>query len=221
MRFTALLALAVCSLLPLTQAAPNPIPVITLSLDQSVQSVMYSDNSTDVAFTGSVKVDKLPMERIVVVLAASVDKGWSTNCTPSSIAITDTTEHDYTCTVKVPGKAPDDSGNLTVEASGAAGFTQTAKCNGSIVITGRPPPPINGTNQTKTNTTGGGSNGNQTGTGGSSAVPKNDIVSQLARNAAPVSATVLVVILAVAIAAFVRSRRKGAVEVVDVVDDEP
>ena len=221
MRFTALLAVAVCSFLPLTQAAPNPIPVVTVVLDQPMQLINYSDNATDVAFTGSVKVDKLPMERMWVVLAASVDKGWNTNCTPSTIVITDTNAHEFTCTVTVPGKVPDNSGNLSVEASGAAGFTQTARCNGSIVITGRPPPPVNVTNQTKTNTTGGGSNGDQTGAGGSSAAPKNDIVSQLARNAVLVSATVLVVILVVAIAAFARSRRKGAVEVVEVVEDEP
>lgn len=221
MRFTALLAIAVCCLLPLARAAPNPIPVVTVVLGQPMQLINYSDNATDVAFTGSVKVDKLPVERMWVVLAASVDRGWSANCNPSTIVITDTNAHDFTCTVTVPGKTPDSSGNLTVEASGAAGFTQTARCNGSIAIIGRPPPPVNGTNQTKTNTTGGGSNGNQTGTGGSSGAATNDIVSQLARNAVLVSATALVVIVVVAIAAFLRYRRKGAVEVVEVVEDEP
>jgi len=223
MRFTPFLVLLFCSLMPLSLAAPLPIPVITMNLEAPMQIVNYSANETAVPFNGSVKVDKLPMERMLVVLACSVDRGWSSNCSPSEIVITDTSEHDFTCTVMVPGKPDHDVANLSVEAAGAFGFTETARANGTIAVTGRPPPPpANATNQTSTNATGGDQNGTgHSGNGSTAGDGMKNIVAQLQKNAIPVSAAVVIMIGVAAVAVTVRSRRRRKVIVVEVLEEGP
>ncbi len=64
-----------------SKASPNPVPALTGSLDPATQEAVVSESQKGpVTFTGSVRVDKLPVERIVVGLTPSVDVGWPSSC---------------------------------------------------------------------------------------------------------------------------------------------
>jgi len=217
------MVLLVYSLMPLSLAAPNPIPVLTVKLETPMQTVTYSTDETAVPFNGSVKVDKLPMERMWVVLSSSVDTGWSSNCSPSEIVITSTIPYEFTCTVMVPGEPDHDVANLSVEAAGALGFTQTARTNGTISVTGRPPSsPANATNQTGTNGTGGNQNGTgQSGNGGATGNAMNDLVAQLQKNAIPISAAIVMTTVVAVVAVTVRARSRRKAIVVEVLEEGP
>src|SRR5512137_1943210 len=77
-----------------SQAAVNPTPAMTVTLDPSNQEAMISEGASGtVQFTGSLRIDKLPVERGVTSLTCSVDAGWVASCSPSSMVITDTQAH--------------------------------------------------------------------------------------------------------------------------------
>ena len=110
-------------------AAVNPTPALTLSLAPNIQDAMVTESlKGSLSFDGKVKVDKLPVERIVVSLQPSVDQGWPCSCSPSTIVITDTAEHSFAVSVVVPENSLSaNSGLLKVDASGrGGGFTVTA-----------------------------------------------------------------------------------------------
>lgn len=122
-----------------TSASPNPVPALTVKLDPPQQEATVSESVKGSAqFTGSVKVDKLPVERIVVGITSSVDAGWQSSCSPSSIVITDTNEHTFGVTVVVPENQPAGVvGGLKVEAQGrGGGFVVTQQS--TVIITVKP-----------------------------------------------------------------------------------
>lgn len=104
-------------------AGPNPIPALTVSLEPSSQTAVVSESAQgSVQFTGTIRIDKLPVERIVVTLTASVDTGWAAQCTPSSMVFTSTQPQSFSATVVVP-PACDSTiiGTLKVDAIATGG----------------------------------------------------------------------------------------------------
>lgn len=124
---------------PPASAGVNPVPALTISLDPSSQEAKVSESAQGaVQFTGSVKVDKLPVERISVVLTSSVDAGWPSQCSPSMMVITDVSAHSFSVTTIVPQATPSNIiGNLKVDAKGqGGGFVCTGAAQ--VIITVKP-----------------------------------------------------------------------------------
>jgi len=120
-------------------AAINPQPAMTLSLSPNIQDVIVTESlKGTLSFDGKVKVDKLPVERIVVTLTPSVDQGWPCSCSPSTIVITDTADHTFGVSVVVPENwLSANSGTLKIDASGrGGGFVVTA--NSQAIINVKP-----------------------------------------------------------------------------------
>ena len=131
---------------PLSATATVPIvPQMTMTLEPQSASVNTTPNhQARVSFVGTVQIDKLPIERIVVSITASVDVGWAANPSPGSMVITDTAPHNFCCTVDVPQNLSG-RGVLHVEANGnGGGSTCTAEATATIEAVCRipaPPPP--------------------------------------------------------------------------------
>jgi len=120
-------------------AAVNPQPALTLGLTPPQQEAQVSESMKGtLTFDGKVKVDKLPVERIVVSLTPSVDQGWPCSVSPSTIVITDTQDHTFGVTVVVPENSLSaNSGVIKVDATGrGGGFTVTG--TSQAIITVRP-----------------------------------------------------------------------------------
>jgi len=103
MRCVLLVSLVVILSVPITAGIPDPIiPAMTMTLSPVSMNMTTKENDVNVTFNGTVQVDKLPLERIVVALTSSVDTGWASACSPSSFVITDKSVHKFTVTVTVP-----------------------------------------------------------------------------------------------------------------------
>jgi len=118
-----LLGVMLVSIPDRASASPNPQPALTISLSPTLQDVVVSESlKGSLTFDGKVKVEKLPVERIVVTLNPSVDQGWPCSCSPSSIVITDTVDHPFSVAVVVPENwLSAASGVLKVDALGRGG----------------------------------------------------------------------------------------------------
>jgi len=99
------------------EAGINPMPAMTITLDPSSQEAVVSEGASGtVQFTGSLKIDKLPVERGVTSLTCSVDVGWVASCSPSALVNTDTAAHSFSVSVVVPQATPSNViGTLRVE----------------------------------------------------------------------------------------------------------
>jgi hypothetical protein len=109
MMATALAALmltgVVTGLSGFSAAVPNPVtPDLQVHIDEptTVQATVTDQQKATVVFQGAVQVDKLPVERVTVVLAMAIDTGWAASITPSTIVITDTQAHPFSVCVVVP-----------------------------------------------------------------------------------------------------------------------
>jgi len=120
-------------------AGINPQPALTCTLDPSSQEARVSESAQGtVQFTGSVRVDKLPVERIVVTLLSSIDAGWASQCSPSSLVITDTQAHSFSVTGIIPQATPSNIiGNLKIDAKGTGGGFNVVT-SATVIITVKP-----------------------------------------------------------------------------------
>jgi len=118
-------------------AAVNPVPVLSVKLDSASQSARVTESAPGiVTFSGRASIDKLPVERCVVTLAASTDTGWPSQISPLQTVFTSTRPHPFTCTVVVPpGTLNNQSGNLTIRGRAVAeGLQSTAEARGVIAV---------------------------------------------------------------------------------------
>jgi hypothetical protein len=115
------------------------VPSLNIFLDPGSQGARVTGNASGcVQFTGSVQVQFLPVERIVVALTSSVDIGWASRCSPGLIVITDGASHSFSVTVVVPQATPSNIiGTLKVDAKGQGGGFE---CQGStqVIVTVKP-----------------------------------------------------------------------------------
>ncbi len=114
---------AMLVLVPQTgQAAANPVPILSLALDQPSATAKVTESAPGiVTFTGHAGLDKLPVERCVVTLTATVDAGWASSITPTQMVFTTTTPQSLSVTVIVPqGTSNQVYGKLTVNGRAVA-----------------------------------------------------------------------------------------------------
>jgi len=120
-----------------SQAAVNPVPVLALKLDSANQNARVTESAPGiVTFTGSMSIDKLPVERCVVTMTSSTDIGWVSQVSPTTAVFTSTTPQSFTCTVVVPqGTANAQYGKLVINGRAVAGGLQsTAVTEGIIAV---------------------------------------------------------------------------------------
>ena len=210
-RFT-LMMVAVLVCLPLAPAAPNPVPLLAIRLDQASQSVNVTENSSATAvFTGECMVSKLPYVKATVTLTASTDRGWAAQVNPVTMVFTTTDPQAFTATVVVPAATPNGTATLfvngTIVANGLQSLSQTKAV---LSVTGpAPAPPAanqtgNGTNSTARPSS------NRTAGGGFSTVRADSGFLGLGNDRwMMVGATVMLVGAVVALAARARRRRRA------------
>jgi hypothetical protein len=215
------LCIILTMILPVSQGAVNPVPVVSIRLDTASQNVNVTANSSAVVqFTGQCGVDKLPIEKVTVQLTSSVDKGWSAQVNPSSMLFTSTTPQSFTCTVTVPAGTPQDTyGKLTVTANATTNiFRTTTHTDALIAVNG--PAPVNQTGNA-TNVTKGHAGTNQTTNGTGTAGDGAGKFLGMGNDQLMMAGAAVVILLAAATAgAFVRVRRaRRAVYDIDSADD--
>jgi hypothetical protein len=173
-------------------------------------------------FTGRVQVDKLPPQTVIVTLEAHVNTSWSISIEPAQMTFTSSGYQNFTCTVIVPQGTPRTTAQVLVNGTGRTTvFIVKSNCNSTLKVEG-PAYPYPSGNTTSNSTQNQTLPGNGNSTSNSSAVNGGDYLLGLSKERFMlVAASAAVIVIAVAIVAFVRSRRKGAVEVVEVVEDEP
>lgn len=106
--------------------SPNPIPAMAMALDPSGVTTYPTDVQIGVAkVSGSVIMDKVPGERLIVALAGSIDTGWFVQCTPSQLVFTTNKITTFSVNIVVPmGTLSSQVGVLTIQATGSGvGFT--------------------------------------------------------------------------------------------------
>jgi len=119
----------------LVNGSTTPDPSLTVKLDTSSQEALVteSDNIT-VHFTGSLRRDGFPMERSVIGLETTVDTGWTSIISPSTIIIGDGGDYSFEVSVVVPAAAVHEkTGTLVVIAETALGnLIVTGKANATV-----------------------------------------------------------------------------------------
>ena len=102
-----------------TEAAPNPIPIVSVSLSPSEQKAHVTHNASDeVKFEGVLMVDQPQFMTSTTTLTASIDNDWTVYLSPATVASSGTRVTHFTVTVTVPGgTSPDVNGTLVVTAS--------------------------------------------------------------------------------------------------------
>ena len=122
----------------LSAAVPNPIaPDLTVNISPVIQQATVDEvTGCGLNFTGTVKVDMPPVERIVVELSAVVDTGWPASVSPYELVITDSTDHSFYVTVTViEAASADDPGHLAVIASSSGkGYFVSEQANATINV---------------------------------------------------------------------------------------
>ncbi len=187
-------------LLPCIQAAAAPpvpaaepiIPILVLTLSPEVQNVSVSlDTNATARFNGTATVDKLPLVRCVVTLAASTDTSWPTELNPSALVFGASGSQPFTVNVHVPGGIPSVRANLTVQGRAAAnGLQSITEVTAVIDVKGAAAQNATGQNGTQANVTRAG--------GSSPGGPSGNLTMPILG----------VVLAAVSVAAYVVHRRK-------------
>ncbi|MEM2869918.1 MAG: choice-of-anchor T family protein [Thermoplasmata archaeon] len=132
-----MLTVLLLGIIPLSEAAINPVPALSIRLDTSSLEARVSESAQGTApFTGSVSLDKLPVERVVVDLTVSTDTGWAAAITPSTMVFTSTQPQSFSVTVIVPQATPvTPTGTLTITGRAqGGGFQDTTTTTGTIVV---------------------------------------------------------------------------------------
>ena len=70
-----------------TEAAPNPIPIVSVSLSPSEQKAHVTHNASDeVKFEGVLMVDQPQFMTSTTTLTASIDNDWTVYLSPATVA---------------------------------------------------------------------------------------------------------------------------------------
>jgi hypothetical protein len=216
MRALVLLSVAVLACLPLAGAAPNPVPSLTIKIDQASLSVNASNASQPVTFTGSVTVSKSQYLSATVTLSAAVAAGWNSSVSPSSMTFTTTSPQSFTCTVVVPAATPGgNESQLTVSGTVVSGFLQSGnEATAMVRVVGTLPPPAhqsgNGTGGTKPS---GGNNQTSVPTGLVSNPVSAGFLGYSYEQWAYITVAAVAIVVVAGAAVRVRRRRRAPLEV--------
>lgn len=98
------LHLVVPSVTEEAEAAPNPIPIVAITLNPSQMQAIITDSQIGaVAFSGTATVDKIRgIERMVLTLSAVVDTGWPVVISPMTIPFVNPGSQPFHMVVIVP-----------------------------------------------------------------------------------------------------------------------
>lgn len=120
-----------------SQAAVNPVPALQIRLDTAQLEARPTESAQGTApFTGSVTLDKLPVERVTVDLTASTDTGWAAAISPSTMVFTSTQPQPFSVTVIVPqATLATTVGTLKIDGRAVGGGLQdTASATAQITV---------------------------------------------------------------------------------------
>lgn len=119
-----------------SQAAINPVPVLTLKLDPASLSAQPTESKVGiVTFTGTATIDKFPVERLVATLSSTVDQGWVSQMSPTTMVFTSTSPQTFTVSVVVPQDSPNNvQGKLTIDGKAVGGGLQSQPAQASSFI---------------------------------------------------------------------------------------
>jgi hypothetical protein len=121
-----------------TAAAPvSPLVVDVNITEPTTQQANVTDKLPGfVTFAGTVQVDKLPVERIVVELAATVDTDWPAQISPPTIVFTSTSPQTFTLSVAVPVATRADAvGHVKVTATATGmGYSDTDEATANVTV---------------------------------------------------------------------------------------
>ena len=102
-------------------AIPNPTaPVLSVTIDEptTVEAVITEKEMGRADFSGTVTIDKMPVERVTVMLAVSVDNGWFSALSPTTMVFTSNGPQSFTFAVAVPeATSAEEVGHVKVTAS--------------------------------------------------------------------------------------------------------
>lgn len=122
------------------EAAPNPIPLSTVTLEQDVYGVtVYPHHPSAIIMQGGVTVEKACMERVVVHLTADSDIGWPLEIVPTIIPFINPRTEQFLVNVTVPpGASPLLFGEVIVTAAVKAPGLGRYVTNTSCLVVPRP-----------------------------------------------------------------------------------
>jgi len=118
------------------EAAPNPIPIVSLSLSPSQKraTVDHTQGAT-VSFDGMCTVEQMEFISSTVTLTASVNEGWSISISPDSVIFSNSGSADFVVSVIVPpGAEGGKDVGVIVTASCKVPVLQPSKATASSVI---------------------------------------------------------------------------------------
>ncbi len=120
------------------EAAPNPIPILSLSLFPSqLQAKVTQSQLGAVTFGGNATVEKMPnVQRVTVTLQAIVNTGWPVVISPQTIAYVNPRTERFTVSVIVPPATSSlITGNVIVSGSAKAPGLSPVVASASAVVT--------------------------------------------------------------------------------------
>jgi len=109
---------------------------LNLKLDQTNLTARVQSSDGAVTFTGRAWVDRLPNERVVVTLNASIDTGWRTEIDNSTLVLTSTVRCYFCVSVSVPrGTFSNVTGKLVLSGRlDANGYYSLAETKGFVGV---------------------------------------------------------------------------------------
>jgi hypothetical protein len=120
------------------EAAPNPIPILSLSLFPSqLQAKVTQSQLGAVTFGGNATVEKMPnIQRVTVTLQAVVNTGWPVVISPQTIAFVNPRTERFTVSVIVPPATSSTlTGNVMVTGTAKAPGLAPVVASASAVVT--------------------------------------------------------------------------------------
>jgi hypothetical protein len=127
-----------------TEAAPNPIPLVSVSLYPTEQRAEVTNEEGDfVQFGGNLSVDQLDLLTTQVTLTGSLSSGWEFTISPDSFTFQKSGTMRFTVIVAVPaGTNSTERGDLIVTASAKIPILAPIVASASSVVTVRNSSPI-------------------------------------------------------------------------------
>ncbi len=131
------------ALLP-TEAAPNPIPIVSVSLyPTQLRAEVTNEEGATVRFGGNVTVEQMDWITSTVTLTGTNSAGWAISISPDSFTFQQSGTAKFTVSVTVPaGTDSTEEGNLVVTASAKVPILAPVKATASAVVTVRNSSPI-------------------------------------------------------------------------------
>ena len=131
------LTVPVLDLIDNAEAAPNPIPICSVSLYPTERRATVDDETGDtVTFDGNCTVDQLEIMTSTVSLNGSVDKGWTIQISPLTMEFTGPGTKRFNVDVIVPaGVTAGERGNVIITAECQGPILSPVKGTASSVIT--------------------------------------------------------------------------------------